>query len=188
MLGEAHLTKFPRQRLGIKETEERFTGPSYAGRNRIKGQTIEEIEGSARDCVVKSHTVLWTERSDPAQRLQHRLLSQVRHDPKPGKERGIVRFEACRGKAVCKRIRFKVDRSESEGMRNGNSAGFQAFPFPDLRGGKIDFEDPQIRIGIAISKGIETGAQNHILPDSTRPCRAQMVFSKAAARGHKRAQ
>src|SRR5579859_175868 len=188
MLGKAHLTKFPRQRWGIKETEERFTGPSYAGRNRIKGQTIEEIEGGAWDCVVKSHAVLWTERSDPAQRLQNRLLSQVRHDPKPGKERGIVRFEACRGKAVCKRMRFKVNRGESKGLRNGNSAGFQAFPFPGLRGGKIDFENLQISVGIAISKGIETGAQNDILADSARPRLAQMVFSKAAARGHKRAQ
>jgi len=57
-----------------------------------------------------------------------------------------------------------------------------------LRIGMIELEDTHVRERIAIGESIETGAEQHVLPDALRDSLAQLVLGKPAADRQRRTQ
>jgi hypothetical protein len=57
-----------------------------------------------------------------------------------------------------------------------------AFPF--LRGGVIDLEDAEIRVRVAIGKGVEASAEDYELGDAAADGEGEFVFGVAGAGGH----
>jgi hypothetical protein len=64
----------------------------------------------------------------------------------------------------------------------------QEFALPLLRGGMIDLEDAERRVGIAVGEGVEAGAEQDVLVDSAGDGLGEKVFGVAAAGDEEGAQ
>src|SRR5205807_9437409 len=51
-----------------------------------------------------------------------------------------------------------------------------------LRGGMVDLEHAQSGERVPIGEGVESGAEDHVLPDAARVCLAQFVLRETASR------
>jgi hypothetical protein len=57
-----------------------------------------------------------------------------------------------------------------------------------LRGGMVNFEDPKLRIGVTVGKGVEACAKQNVLSDTSSDSNGERVFSVSASRNQKSAK
>jgi hypothetical protein len=92
-----------------------------------------------------------------------------------------LRVEAGGVKLFGKRLTFEVDRDIGEICRRGKAAGFEELALPLLRGGMIDLEDVKVRVRVAVSEGVEAGAEKNILRGALFDRTRETVFGVPAA-------
>jgi hypothetical protein len=74
-----------------------------------------------------------------------------------------LRIEACGEKLLGKQLTFEVDWDVGEICGSGKAAGFEELALPLLRRGVVDLEDAKVWVRVAVSEGVEAGAEKNIL-------------------------
>ena len=95
---------------------------------------------------------------------------------------------AGRHEAIAQGLALEVDRDESQLRWDGNPGVRQSSAFPSLCRGVVRFEDAQAErdVGIAVGKRIETGAEEHVLPNTGRDYLGEGIFRETVRRGARR--
>ena len=61
---------------------------------------------------------------------------------------------------------FEVDGDVGEVGGSGEAGVEEEFALPLLGGGVVDFEDAEMRVGVAVGEGVEAGAEQDVLSDA----------------------
>ena len=120
-------------------------------------------------------------RGDEAYGCAESRDSEVRDDSEPGEVRWLRRVEAGLVELLGERFGFKINRRAGEVLWNRNSAGLEELALPLLGGRVVDFEDMEVRPGIAIGEGVESGSEEDVLADSVGDGAGEVIFGVAAA-------
>lgn len=83
---------------------------------------------------------------------------------------------------------FEIHRDKRDGVWDGNARFAQPIELPALRRRVIDFKNPQLAMGAAKGKGIETGAEHNVLRNTLGKSDFELIFGISAARREKRTQ
>jgi hypothetical protein len=86
-----------------------------------------------------------------------------------------------------KRLSLEVDRDIGE-VWSSQIAGLEQLTLPLLCGGMVDLEDSKVRVGIAVSKGVEACTEENVLCDALGDGSGKVVFGVAAAGNEKGAE
>ena len=185
---KAGVAEFGFHRFRRKEQLERLSGGGDTGSQRVEGGAADGAERLRREAVVEAYGAALRELGYCAQGGAKGRDRQVRHYSQPAEECGRLQIEARLGQLPGQRVMLKVQRHEGE-IGGQRDLGFGEHGLlPLLGGGKIDFEDVQRGKWIAIGKGVEPGAENHVLSYAQRHCFGKLVFNIAAAHGHEGAK
>ena len=151
------------------------------------GKLLDKRECGARLAVVEDHSSAGRLCRDEINRRTKGFKSEVGNDAQPGEKGWVQLIEACRAELVGKRLPLEVDRDIREVLRSRQVTGFEQLALPLLGGGMIDLEDAKVRVGIAVSEGVEARTEENVLRDAPDGS-GKVVFGVAAAGDEKGAE
>lgn len=173
---------------GIEEQAEGLTGAGNPLGKRIEGALLRLGHQFARNGIVEDHAAAGRQTCNEAKGREGGFAREIGYDTEPGEKRRLVVVESGCFQSMGERIALKVDGGKAQGVGDRNRGVQQALAFPGLRVGVIDFENAEVREGIAISECVEPRAKDHALPDTLANGNRELLFGKAAAHGQKQTQ
>ena len=108
--------------------------------------------------------------------------AKVHRHPQPGEERRLARIEPGARQPLGERLFLEVDRDERQRRWDGDLCLGKLLTLPALCRGKVHFERLQPRGSkrAAVGEGVETGAEDHVLPHAALHAPGEFVFGEPA--------
>jgi len=181
---EPGATKLSLEFGGSEEELEGFPGGGDTPGKRIKCQPLEKAERFAGEAIVEADAASCGQGGYGFKGRAECIPRQVGDHAEPSEERGHGCVESRAGQSLGQGSVFKVEGNIGEGGGDGDSGFSEEGAFIFLRGGKVDFEDAEMRMRVAIGVRVKTCAENYVLGDPSGDGEGELIFGKAAARGH----
>ncbi len=161
------------------------------------GQLLAESEGCAGLGVVEDEAAAGGLRGDEGESSAEGFEGEVGDDSEPGEEGGVGGVVAGGGELGGEGSGFevralKIDGDAGEVWRRWQGGGGEELALPLLGGGVIHLEDAEVRVVVAVGKGVEARAEEDVLGDGlirfAHDCLGEEVFGVAAAGDQKGAE
>ena len=152
------------------------------------GQPFCRTKNLSRLTIVKRQTTSRRTRRDQTDRPSKGLKRQVRRHPQHRVKRPPPLVETVLKQALAKALAFKVDCYMTHIVWDRCSALPQQIELPGLCHRMIYLKHLELRIRIAIRKGVQPRPKHHILRRTRLNSTFQSIFDKPAARHQKRPQ
>ncbi len=164
-----------------EEELEGLAGEFDAVRERIVGELLEERKRGAGLAVIEGDSTAGWLRCDEGYRCSEGGKGEVRDDSEPREVGWLSGVEASLLELLGERFGLEVDGRVSEVLGYKNGAGLEEVALPLLSSRVVDLEDVELRPGVAVGEGVETGAEKNVLADSVGDGAGEVVFGIAAA-------
>src|ERR1700744_2346113 len=141
-----------------------------------------------RECVVESYSAAGGQAGDDVEGRAEGGEGEIGDDAEPAEEGWTGEVEASFRESLLQGVMLEVEGHirEVDGLGNGRLA--EQIALPELSGGKIDLEDPEMREGIAIGECVEASAEEDVLGEAFFDGCGEIVFGIAAAGRHEGAE
>src|SRR5580693_1395723 len=174
------------EKLGLDKTPAFEEEMRHAFRQRIQRLCLPRIQQRRINRNIKHRAAARRHLRNKAQSRPAGFVCEIRSHPQPREKRRRTQIKSRLPKPLRQSLPLEVNGHEGQSRRNRNARRLQLLALPGLRRGMIHFKHPQPGMRIAISKRVESRAENHVLPHAPRDGASQLVLGIAAARRHER--
>ena len=185
---DAGVAEFVGDLGGAEEELEGFPCRSYSTGEPVEDDAAGNGERFWRARVIEGNGSAWLELADGAQGGTEGGESEVWDDAKPTEAGRLGWVEAGVAEAFKQGVVLEIERDVRKGGRDGDGGVGEEGLLPLLGGWEIDFEDGELREGVAVGEGIEAGPEDDVLENAGGNTFREAVFRIAAARGHEGAE
>lgn len=173
---------------GGEEELEGFSGEGYALGEGVVGELLEWRQGGAGKAVVEDDAATLGAGFDEAYGCTEGFEGEVRDDTQPGEEGGGVGVEVGGEELIRDGVLLKVDGDVGKVRGDGDVVLLEQGAFGVLGSREVEFEDVKLGVGVAVSEGVESGAEQDVLGDAALDGVGESVFGVAAAGDEEGAQ